>query len=143
MFIMFSFEILRRKLVRGRPELTPFANDRRLNAVFVQLRIIRAFDPATVLCENEICGHGMNNSTSCRNKTIDFNSSTVKWRRLKLKQQTIAKVIQYMILKNNKQRDGWRTIRHLNCYGHRREQYCCYVYIDKLYEVVAISSNVG
>ena len=99
MFIMFSFEILRRKLVRGRPELTPFANDRRLNAVFVQLRIIRAFDPATVLCENEICGHGMNNSTSCRNKTIDFNSSTVKWRRLKLKQQTIAKVIQYMILK--------------------------------------------
>ena len=46
MFIMFSFEILRRKLVRGRPELTPFANDRRLNAVFVQLRIIRAFDPA-------------------------------------------------------------------------------------------------
>ena len=40
MFIMFSFEILRRKLVRGRTELTPFANDRRLNAVFVQLRII-------------------------------------------------------------------------------------------------------
>ena len=28
--------------------------------------------------ENEICGHGMNNSTSCRNKSNEFNSSTVK-----------------------------------------------------------------
>lgn len=32
----------------------------------------------TALCENEICGRGMNNSTSCRNKTIYFNFSTVK-----------------------------------------------------------------
>ena len=67
----------------------------------------------------EICGHGINNPKSCRNKFTSIPQRRT-WRRLKVKLKTITKVTQYTIERNSKQHDGKRTIKYLHCYGHRK-----------------------